>query len=463
MGQSALKQRHANSYGAVLVVIVGLLAIYVVGLPPSLTWVHHGADGGDLATAVLRGSIPHPPGSPTYLLLSEFFIRLPWGDPAWRLNLMSAVLAAGAAGLTIAHRQYSTIVRISAGLLLGLAPLWWSQALITEVYAPAAFSTALTLYLLQHDAPGWVIGLVWGIGLGTHPTLIFLAPVVLITNRERPHALQTLVAAAGMTLLLYGPVLLIRGKIPFPWGDFQSWDGWWTFVTAKLYRHYLFALPFAALPQRLIAWLSLLAQQFTPIGALLAGGGWWVECHERPFFAWTSLFAFLSWSGYALWYNTADSLVYLVAALPLAAFWLIAGLDRAYQWLQQQKGDKFGAILLMLPLIQGWVWGPRMTLRRDQTAASWAEATLTNAPSNAVLITMQDGHTFALWYAQAAWNRRPDVMIIDSDLWVLPSYRRFLAESLGVESLTPGVTPEQVAREIQRPWQMIISEIPNER
>ncbi|MBE9508758.1 MAG: DUF2723 domain-containing protein, partial [Chloroflexi bacterium] len=83
-------------------VVALLLVVYLLTLPPTLTWAHHGADGGDLVTAVARGSIPHPPGFPTYLLLGELFIRLPWGDPAWRLNLMSAVLAVGAVGLTAA-------------------------------------------------------------------------------------------------------------------------------------------------------------------------------------------------------------------------------------------------------------------------------------------------------------------------------------------------------------------------
>ena len=84
----------------VFVVLVLLLVVYLLTLAPTITWAHHGADGGDLVAAVARGSIPHPPGFPTYLLLGDLFVRLPWGNLAWRLNLMSAVLAAGAAALT---------------------------------------------------------------------------------------------------------------------------------------------------------------------------------------------------------------------------------------------------------------------------------------------------------------------------------------------------------------------------
>jgi hypothetical protein len=72
-----------------------------------------------------------------------------------------------------------------------------------------------------------------------------------------------------------------------------------------------------------------------------------------------------------------------------------------------------------------------------------------------VLITAQDGHTFALWYAQAAENQRPDVVIVDRDLWAQPAYRRLLAASLGLAVLDPGCTPEQAAQQDERPWQSI--------
>ena len=141
-----------------------LLTVYLLTLPPTLTWAHYGADGGDLVTAVVRGRLPHPPGFPTYLLLGTLFVRLPWGDPAWRLNLMSAVMATGATLLTAAALQQSAICNMQSAirnpqsairnlqsaicsLALGLSPILWSQALIAEVYAPAAFFTAAVLFL----------------------------------------------------------------------------------------------------------------------------------------------------------------------------------------------------------------------------------------------------------------------------------------------------------------------------
>ena len=76
--------------------IAGLVAfiVYVYTLAPTITWRNEGTDSGDLATAVAVGGVPHPPGYPTYLILGEAFKLLPFGDIAYRLNLLSAACAA---------------------------------------------------------------------------------------------------------------------------------------------------------------------------------------------------------------------------------------------------------------------------------------------------------------------------------------------------------------------------------
>jgi len=445
------------------------LAVYLLTMPPSLTWAHYGADGGDLVTAVARGSIPHPPGFPTYLLLGELFIRLPWGDPAWRLNLMSAVLAAGAAGLTAAavslfpcfairHSPFA----ICAGLSLGLAPLFWSQALIAEVYAPAAFFAALVGYFALRRGPAWALGLAWGVGMGAHPTLLLLAPLVIWGGWDvalppmggTEGGLRRLAQIGFLALLgwgaMYGPVLLARGGVPSPWGDVSTLGGWWALVSGRMYHGYLFALPLAAWPQRLLAWAGLLARQFTPFGALLAGLGWLCLWREWRSLAWASALVFGAFSLYAVGYNTTDSLVYLALALPLAALWLGVGLAQVAGWLEGRL--RHGAwLLLLLPLLQALLFWGQMDLSGDRAAMDWAERVLEEAPPQAVLLTAQDAHTFTLWYVHNVLNERPDVAVVDRDLWGQEPYRRMMAGALGLADATADLSPEEAARQAGRP------------
>ena len=455
--------------GAEFACIGVLLAMYGGSLAPTLTWAHYGADGGDLVTAVVRGSIPHPPGFPTYLVLGDLFVRLPWGDPAWRLNLMSAVLAAGAAGLAAATVRFHLRSRIHdsrfaidhwpsaicAGLSLGLAPLFWSQALIAEVYALAAFFTALVGSIVLRRGPAWALGLAWGVGSGAHPTLLFLAPLVAWGawgSGGKGH-LRRLAEVCALALLgwgiMYGPVLLARRGVPSPWGSMHTPGAWWTLVSGRLYRPYIFGLPLVAWPQRLLAWAALLARQFTPFGALLAGLGWIHLWRERNGLATVSLLSFGAFSLYAIGYNTSDSMVYLVPALVLAALWLGVGLALMAAWLKERL--RWGAwAILLLPLLQAMLFWGEMDLSGQRTAVEWADRVLDEAPPQAVLLTAQDAHTFSLWYVHDALGKRPDVVIVDQDLWAQRPYREMVAKVLRFEDIESGLAPEDVAHRTGR-------------
>jgi hypothetical protein len=458
--------------GAVpLVTAALLLVVYLLTMAPTLSWSHHGADGGDLVKAVAHGSIPHPPGFPTYLLLGDLFIRLPLRNPAWRLNLMSGVAAAGAAGLVASTVQrlqlrFPRVSALCAGLALGLAPLFWSQALITEVYTLAAFFGAAVVLLLLRGASEWVRGIVWGLGLGVHPTLVFLAPVVFFDACEGSgwSARIRTVAQVGLAALVgwaaaYGPVLLARRGAPTPWADVRTLDGWWALVSGRLYRGYVFALPLAAWPQRVLAWAGLVARQFTPAGALLAGMGWLALWRERRGLAASSLASFGGFGVYALGYDTSDSLIYLVSALPLAALWLGLGVDRAVEWLRDRLAGAgrvaaarwSPALALLIPLLQALLFWGGMDLSGDWTAMAWAGRALDEAPPNAVVLTHSDAHTFTLWYACDVLGRRPDVVVIDRDLWYHQLYRGQIAAQLALTDVGATLSAEEAARRAGRP------------
>ena len=432
------------------------LLVYVLTMAPSLTWAHWGADGGDFITAAVTGRMPHPPGFPLYLTLARFFVLLPLRDPAWRLNLLSAVMATGTVtltALTLRRQEKSPWIVLSAALTLAFAPLFWSQALITEVYTTAAFFAALANYELRITNREsrianrrWLLsGIVCGLGMAVHPTLLLLLPLWLTylfadggrrpdqASRITHYALRfTLYGLGAIIGLLPYAFLPFLGRWPQPWGDLRTFAGWWDVVTARLYQGYAFGLPLADWSTRLAAWAALLARQFTPVGAaLLLLGGWLMWRRQRWEVVGLAVVGGLI-SLFAIVYATPDSLVYLLPLLPLFVPWLGEGL----RWLVDRGLPAWATLVLPLILL-AWNW-QAMDLHRDDEAVLWYNHVLAATPADAVLVTTQgDPYTFALWYAQEAMGLREDVLVIDGNLWWQESYRHFLSVQTGREVAMP--------------------------
>jgi hypothetical protein len=91
-----------------------------------------------------------------------------------------------------------------------------------------------------------------------------------------------------------------------------------------------------------------------------------------------------------------------------------------------------------------------MDVSQDRAAMDWAERELEEAPPRAALITAQDAHTFTLWYAQDVLGSRPDVAVIDQDLWGHGPYRKMLAARFaGINAGAPSAV--EAARDTGRP------------
>ena len=128
---------------------VGALALYVRTLLPDVgTW-----DTAEFQAIGPVLGIAHPTGFPTYTLLAWFasVVLQPFGNEAYRADLLSALLVAGAAALgAVAAVQLTR--RWALGLLTGvsfaLVPVAWRVGLRADAHALHIFLAALLLVLL---------------------------------------------------------------------------------------------------------------------------------------------------------------------------------------------------------------------------------------------------------------------------------------------------------------------------
>ncbi len=397
------------------------LLIYLLTLAPDLTWAHFGGDGGELITAAVILGIPHPPGYPTYVLLGKLMSLLPLGTIAWRFNLFSAISVALAAGVvSVISHQYSVVRKpkteyrllkpqywtLITGLLFAFTPLVWSQAVIAEVYGLNVLLVALFLWALLGERPFPLIGFLLGLSMTTHLTSILLLPLAL---RQTPRSQWA--KLGGGTVLGLTPFLLLpifaQGSSPVVWGDPTTLRGWWWLVSGRIYHANAFALPIAQWLPRLGEWALLLG--------VYAGLWVWefarMRHRQTDKLANSLHFTFWLYLLYAFFYNTPDAAVLLLPAILILVLLLSPLLRRLGWW-----GWLLPIALLLLNFTS-------QNLRLEAPVRPFATAALEGAPANAIIMTPGNETIFALWYFQAVEGLRPDLILVDENLFAFDWYR----------------------------------------
>lgn len=240
-----------------------VLAVYLRTLAPTVTFW----DAGEfIATSHILG-VPHPPGTPLFVLLGRVWSLLP--SPlsiAVKLNLLAAVAGALASlfwflVLEDSLRQsdrWSDAARYGAasgGALLGAFALTvWQNATETEVYTVAAATVAFLTWLIlkwrrvldrpQHLNLLLLILYLTGLSVGNH-LMVFLAglPILIFILAVRPRVLlSTRLYLLGGVLFLLGIsvhlYLYIRAGLDpaINEADPSTWAALWDVLTRKQYE-----------------------------------------------------------------------------------------------------------------------------------------------------------------------------------------------------------------------------------
>jgi 4-amino-4-deoxy-L-arabinose transferase-like glycosyltransferase len=434
-----------------LLVFIFALFIYGVTTAPDVL----PADSGEFQIVAPLLGVAHPPGYPLYTLSGWLFTRvIPFGTLAYRLNLMSAFLAAGtltllgAAARRWARRLGATaeaavIGGVAAALTLGTATTFWAQATVANIRMPTVFWAALGFYALaryagaagraQADRALALLALALGLGIGHHPSLVFLGvffllylvwidPRLLIKPRRWWKPL--LVALIALLPLIYLP---LRGaadaRLAPP--DLDTLDGFVHHVTAQGFEGDMFAFANAEdLPLRLSLLPTLFGFQFNPV--LLASaalGLLLLAWRDRGLLVLLAggltLHTFVS-----ITYRAPQTIEYLMPAyLPLAILvgLATAGLCNVMSYLLPRRGAVqtnlssvtalLAAIILLAGFTNGLDHGPSFfTLSDDRSTRTAMESLLHQAPEGARILA--DWHwATPLWYLQWVEGQRPDVEV----------------------------------------------------
>lgn len=318
---------------AVLVVTGGL---YISTLAPGMLR----GDSGEFQWAMASLNVAHATGYPLFTLLGHAWYQLPIPyDPAWRLNLLSAIFGAGASAVLFVLARSLTgrnLPALAATGFFSLAPVIWFNASILEVYSLNALFLGLLLYLLwrwyrnygsddghKSDTPLYLAALLFGLSLAHHRMTVLLVPAIVVfllaVDRRFFSNIRRLVTLAALTL----PGLFLYLYVPLQLIPEGATTRFW-FLDIILGQEYASSLRLYPDPLMVVA---LIPWQNLHVGLALAAAGLpalWFK--YRPF----SLLLVLTIGAdvlFALFYTVPDVQVFLTPALLVLALWTAAGTD----------------------------------------------------------------------------------------------------------------------------------------
>jgi len=441
----------------VVLVFISFFLLYFSVLPERLTWENYGGDGGDFMSAILTGGIPHPTGYPTYVILGSLFQRiLSVKSPYYRVALLSAISGSSTVALMCiwVKRELTSRGRIKwvSGLITALACgtsyLFWSQAVIVEVHGLHAVFIIMALFYFSlitrysrsrvHDAALMCLAAIFGIGLGNHVTLVFIAPALVgavILSRKSGMGwkiiiCQLLCLLLGLSVYLYLP-LSARNYPPINWGNPQNLDGFIWQISGTPYQANLILHEPVNIFNQFLEWAKFLLEQIGLPGVILCILGV-VESRQLG----KSLFGLLVWvlgiySLFSIIYNVHDSASYLMPVVMVVSIWVGLGAGLIYRW--RWRRLPVGITLVILCVVYFVIRIPatcrRVDPRNEYKAAAYAEDYLGTAPEGAILLTRDDADTFPLWYYHFGLGYRPDVRIIVTALTPFEWYRETLVRT----------------------------------
>jgi hypothetical protein len=218
-----------------LVLALGFCALYL--LTTSYTVIIDHDDSAEFQTVGVAGGIAHQP-YPLWSILAKTFSLLPIGEPAFRVTLMSILLASLTLGMlfvALVKITGDTLAGLVACIGLGVSHTFWREAVVAEVYSLNAFMLVAAFYCFlrwretRSRSYWYLFAAMVGFLLSHHQLNVALLPALVLAgvweresiSRElspRDWLATAFLVALPSTLYLY-TFIVDRGDHPMNWLD----------------------------------------------------------------------------------------------------------------------------------------------------------------------------------------------------------------------------------------------------
>ncbi|MEE9553460.1 MAG: DUF2723 domain-containing protein [candidate division Zixibacteria bacterium] len=437
-------------------------AVYAFTLCPTVEFI----DSGELALACKYLGIAHPTGYPLYTLLGRLATMIFRGDLIFRVNLLSLLLTASAAGflaITMTgltsfpkrKNRWTNLVACSASIIAALSPVWWAQGTTNEVYSlNLLLISVLILFFLKYlrtgkDAGRWLLlaGYIFGLSLTNHLSALYLLPgfIIILGIRLWKRQLSAkiliwLAAFSSFPLILY-LLLPIRASFsPFlNWGGVDDSYFLYKHITGWQYRIWMFSdSNLEIMGERLIYSGKLILTQFGWFG-LIAGffGLYIMIAKQKTISLFLSLIIFFNLI-YVANYQIADIDSYYLPMIIAISLFMARGLffviSRVLESFESRRLVRIvlAALLIALPLLN-FVGNFFQSNRGNRTFARQGAVDLVKSMEPGALALVENWDFYAPWlYLYYEEQYHPEIVIFDKELmrrsWYIEFIKRYHTE-----------------------------------
>lgn len=458
------------------------LVLYVATLAPTVLW----GDDATLQLAAVEGRLQASAGShPAWVVLAHLLTRLPVGDLAHRVNLLSALAGAATLGVLYLILRALPLARsasVPATLAFGISHTFWAHAVRAEVYTLTLATMGLMLlgglywHRTGHERYLVLLGIAIGLALTTHIMAVLYFPALgwlLLAERRRltRRGLVSLVVSVLITLL---PLIFLLWRDARQMAMSLNEALRWALFTFQGYdfQDRLFRFSLTSLASDAAQWILFLGYQFVglalPLGMAGAVLSWRRVSRVMAVFL---ALSYLVPAGFAFSYQVGDRYVFFLPSYLAFSAWLGIGLEAILDAWRARLGGKaapvaglIGLTLLLVALPVGTyrltpdvlaylglqfregvrvpgpnsryflLWPPKTGY---EDARVYAEAALASAPADALLLA-EPILAAPLQYLQSVEGIRTDVTV----RFCCWDITQVLVENAGRPIALAGIAPE---------------------
>jgi hypothetical protein len=205
-------------------------------------------DSAEFQHATYSLGMAHPTGYPLYLLIGRLWMTVvPFGDPAFKVNLLSGVF--GALSVWALYESVRLVTRnilasILAAGLFAMQAIPWAQAGVAEISTLHNLLTGLAFLLLVRWAEGAtplpLVAFTYGLAASHHRTAVLYAPLLVLfaifalrQGRYRRISIWGILLSVGLLALPFLAYLYPFVATEARGIDLNRWGGFWAWALGE--------------------------------------------------------------------------------------------------------------------------------------------------------------------------------------------------------------------------------------